>query len=376
MLPQLKKVVPYLKEFHVTPYLSVRPGPGLREAVELCLATSYFSDHEWKQEALSIGRTLLESLSKVKTQSNELLAQRFKFRELRYSMLRTAAPIFGGAQDLQIPEPNCAGANAWSANLVLLQAHDYMKLNLFESASHKLAQYSPVFGSTLERFQGAKVDAARGVICRYHGLFRKSHEILSKLETPNSTTLAHLFAVECELGEYDKVLAKTSAWLQLCPRPQSKAASRIRLAAINAELVGGLALMASGDPWPGWREVCSMYEDLWSCSQLSWFDRLATLIGIAMAQHVDGEISAVDNAWKEVYSACRECQLSGFTEKVVDWSLCELEMRQGQHIVEEASKRLKGLSDSVRREYIFTGLGTVWLTVLRRLVLKHGFEPE
>ncbi|KAI1361368.1 hypothetical protein F5Y08DRAFT_330897 [Xylaria arbuscula] len=376
MLPQTKHVIPYLKEFHVTPYLSVRPDPGLREAIELCLATSYFSDHEWKQKALSIGRDLLDTLIKVKTQPNEALAQRFKFRELRYSMLRTAASTFDGAQNLELPHPDTAAANAWSADLILLQAHDCMKFNLFESATRKLAQYSPVFRSDLERFQEARIDAARGVICRYRGLFRKSQDILSKIECPNSTTLVHLLVVECELGGYDRVLAKVSAWLRLSPRPDSKAALRIRLAAINAKLVGGLSLVASGDSWPGWREVCTMYEDLWACSRLSWFDRLAILIGIAMAQHVYGELSAASNAWKEVHSACKECHLSGYTEKVIDWSLCELEMRQGQQPIIEASQRLEGLSDGARREYIFTGLGTIWVTVLHCLVKKHGFEPE
>ncbi|KAI0965743.1 hypothetical protein F4678DRAFT_451567 [Xylaria arbuscula] len=357
ILPQLKHAITYLNELHVMPLLTVRSGPGLREAVELCMATSSFSDHKWKEEALSIGRDMLDIFRQVKSQPSEVLQQRFKTRQLRYAMLRTAATAFDGAQDLQFPHNDTPGANAWSADLILLQAHDYIKGNYFESASRKLSEYSPVFGSTLERFQETKVDAARGVVSRYQGLFHAARGVLSGIETPNSYTLAHLLAVDCELGEYDKASAEASAeasaWLQLCTRPRSKAAIRIRLASINAELMGGLELVASGEPWPRWKAVCAMYEDLRSYSELCWFDCLAVLLGIAMAQHAGGDLGAAENAWKEVYSGCIECQLTGYTGRVVDWSLCELGLRRGWPV--EASKRLGDLSDRTKREYILLG---------------------
>ncbi|TGJ84591.1 hypothetical protein E0Z10_g4172 [Xylaria hypoxylon] len=372
MLPQLRHVLPYLQEPEVVSLLGRGSGPGLQEAIELCMATSFFSDHKWKEEVMAVAAGLLQTLNQFVSQSNAVITCRLQIRQLRYAVLKAPAMIDSGIQHIQFPH-GTAWANAWSANLILLQVHDYIKRDYLESAHRQLSLYSPVFGSTLERLQGARIDATRGVVYRFQGRFQEAYDILSRVESPNSEVVAHLCAVMCELGECDKVSAITSHWLQLCSRPQSKAAIRVRLASINAELISGLQEIASGHPWPSWSSVHAMYEDLQSYGQLSWVDRMTILIGLAITHHVGGEIKAADRAWNEVRFAYVKLGLTGYTGRVIDWSFCELELRQGAEL-SSGLVRLEDLPKSTRREYLFTGLGTVWPTVLRRLLFNSGIS--
>ncbi|KAI0537002.1 hypothetical protein GGR58DRAFT_372242 [Xylaria digitata] len=369
MLPQLKCVLPYLQDLQVVSILGRVSGPGPREVMELCLASSFFSDHKWKEEVMALATNLLPIINQSTSQPNAAITYRLEIRQIRYAMLRNPGAIDSGDKYMEFPR-DTAWTNAWSANLILLQVYHFLKRNDFESAHYRLSLYSPVFGSTLESVQEARIDATRGVVYRFQGRFREAYDFLSKVESPNSEVLAHLSAVMCELGECDRVSAMTSHCLQLCSRPQSKATIRIRLASINALLISGLQQIVSGNPWPSWRDVCAMYEGLRSHGQLSWIDRMTILIGIAITQHIGGDIGAADRAWNEVRFAYVKLGLTGYIRRVVDWSFCELELRQeGNPYVLE---RLEELPDSTKREYLFTGLGTVWLAVLRQFLSNHG----
>ncbi|GAW20963.1 hypothetical protein ANO14919_104760 [Xylariales sp. No.14919] len=372
MLPLLRNILPYLREPQVVSFLGRVSGSGLQEAVELCMATSFFSDHKWKEEVMALATSLLQTIYQSGFQSSAVLMYRFQIRQLRYAMLRTPGVIDSEIVNIEFPR-GTANANGWSADLLLLRVHDCIKRNEFEAAHSQLSLYSSIFGSTLERTQGARIDAARGVVHRYQGQFRDAYDILSKVESPNSVILAHLCAVMCEMGEFDMVSAMTSPWLQHCSCPQSKAAMRIRLASINAELMGGLQHIVSGDPWPSWPRVHAMYEDLQSYGQLSWFERMTILIGIAITQHVGGQIRAAELAWNEVRLAYVKFGLVGYIGRVIDWSICELELRQGVQQI-NILERLADMQNSTWREYFFTGLGTVWPAIIRRLLLNYGIS--
>ncbi|KAF2972127.1 hypothetical protein GQX73_g1497 [Xylaria multiplex] len=373
LLPQLKCVLPYLQDPQVISFLGRVSGPGPREVIELCIASSFFSDHKWKEEVMALATNLLPTLNQLASQPSTALTYRLEIRHIRYAMLRNPGAIDSGDKYMEFPR-DTALTNAWSANLILLQVYHFLKRNDFESAHYRLSLYSPVFGSTLEHIQGARIDATRGVVYRFQGRFREAYDILSKVESPNSEVLAHLSAVMCELGECNRVSAMTSHWLQLYSRPQPKAVIRVRLASINAELISGLQQIVSGSSWPLWRDVCSMYEGLQSHDQLSWVDRMTILIGVAITQHIGGDIGAADRAWNEVRFAYAKLGLTGYIQKIVDWSFCELELRQEGYPYE--SGRLEGLPDSTKREYLFTGLGTAWPAVLLRFIFNHGVSLE
>ncbi|KAI8624268.1 hypothetical protein F5Y19DRAFT_320972 [Xylariaceae sp. FL1651] len=380
MLPQLKHIVTYLQEADVLSFLGQGPGPGLHETAELCIATSYFSDFEWRKKALYIADLAIQAYERARPNlwTNQVFRMRIAVRRAYHSLLQNAAASTKSEASQQHTTilRDTAWANAFSAELVLLRAYESIKNDDFGAALSELSNYGPTFGSTLERAQNGKIEVVRGVVYRLQGRFRESYEVLDSVPDPGGGVgvLTRLSAVMCELGQHDRAIAKIHGWLQLCVHPASRAAARARLSFADAHLIRGLRRVLSGRTWSdsSCQDVQAMYQDLRSNSQLRWCEHAAVLIGIAISKHMGGEIEAATCAWEAVRSYCKEVQLPpGHVESMVDLSICELELRKGRTAEPKPPTARKDFAGG-SQQYLFAGLGTVWLNTLDDWFVAHG----
>ncbi|RYC58379.1 hypothetical protein CHU98_g7838 [Xylaria longipes] len=380
MLPLLKCVISHLQEPQVLSVLRQGTGPGLHEAAELCIATSYFSDLCWRKKALSTAGLVIQAHDQIHphSQTSAVFRARLAVREECCSMSQDAAvPIRSGDGQLPTFLRDTPWANAFVADIALLRARRCIQHGNLASAHNELTSFQPIFGSLLENVQQKKIEAMRGSVFRFQGRFGEAYEILDPIYDPGQHSggvLAHLTAVMCELGQHEAVFAKVHGWLQLCPSPTSRAAARARLSEADAYLVGGLRGTLSGQPWlsTSWRKVHIAYRDLAASDQFQWLERIAILLGLAITEHVAGEPDGATRAWETVLSFCREIRLArGHTQIMVDFALAELQLRQGG---EATAALVQARAELVRvgRQFHFTGLGTTWSDVLSSWLVGHG----
>ncbi|KAI0550169.1 hypothetical protein F4679DRAFT_544205 [Xylaria curta] len=382
MLPLLACVLSYLQEPQVRSVLGQGAGPGLHEAAELCIATSYFSHLDWRKRALTTAGLVIQAHDQAHphSQTNAVFRARLAIREECCLLSQDAAlPARPGHSPIPTFLRDSPWANAFMADIALLRARQCIQRGDPASALHELASFAPSFDSEFEKVQQRKVDAMRGSVYRFQGRFLEAYEILDAIYDPvqySSGVLAHLTAVMCELGQHDAAIAKVSGWLQLCTSPQSRAAVRARLAEADAHLISGLRKMAARQQWPSLscQKVQAMYQDLCASDQLRWFERVAILIGIAITNHVAGEPDDAARAWEAVLSLCGEVRLDrGHIQIMVDLALIELQLRRGGEATEALSHARRELS-RVDRQHYFTGLGTAWSDVLSGWFESYGYS--
>ncbi|KAJ2988492.1 hypothetical protein NUW58_g3946 [Xylaria curta] len=314
MFPLLTHVILHLQESQVLSVLRQSTGPGLHEAAELCIAASYFSDLGWKETALSTANLVIQAHEQIQphSQVNVVFRARMALREAHCSLSRDATVPSISDDNRQFTFlRDTAWANAFVAEIALLRARQHILRSDFASALDALSSFRPLLrGSSFEMTQQKKVEAMRGAIYRFQGRFGEAYEILDALYDPGngSGALAHLNAVMCELGHQDAAITKVQRWLELCNSTGSRAAARARLSLADAHLIGGLRMVLRGQPWShsSWRGLQTKYRDLREVDQLEWFDHVAILIGIAITEHVIGELDNATYAWEAVRAFCHE----------------------------------------------------------------------
>lgn len=344
---------------------------GLHEAAELCIATSYFSDSDWKDNALHTADLLIQDHNRAypHSQADVVFRARLVLRKASYCMSQSAAVLGISENDQQLMFlRDTAWANAFAADVALIKARWHVQHGDHSSAHSELSSFKPLFSSAFEQAQQQKIEAMRGAVYRFEGRFREAHEVLSAIYHPSNSsgTLTHLSAVLCELGQQDTAKAKVHEWLQLCTSITSGAAVRARLSLADAYLMSGLRQLLSGQPGShsSCREAQSMYRDLRTTNRLAWFEHVAILIGIAITEHVVGKPDDAIHAWQAVWSFCDEVQLApGYTHLIVRLSLAELELRKGGE-ARTIMAQARHAFARAGQEYYFTGLGTTWPEVL------------
>ncbi|KAF2963308.1 hypothetical protein GQX73_g10266 [Xylaria multiplex] len=367
MLPLLMHVIPYFHEPQVLSVLmqSTAPGPGLHEAAELCIATSYFSHFDWKKKVLNAAGLIVQAYNDIypHSQTNVVFRVRLALREAHCSMSQNASILDDISSKLTFLR-DTAWANAFGADLALFAATQCIQRGDLLSAHYHLSSFTPTFGSSLERVQQTKIVAMRGLVYRFQGDFQKAYETLTSFDdlTTNSTKISsHLGAVMCELGQQDGAIAKSHRWLQLCASTTSKAAVHARLLLANASLIGGLREVLSRQPWSysSCQDIKAIYQDLSAVDGLDWFVRIAILIGIAITEHVIGNLDHATHAWDAVRSLCEEVRLGpGYTQMMVEFSLAVLKFQQGR------AARPTTPQKGIAQQFYFTGFGTIWPDVL------------
>ncbi|KAI1464778.1 uncharacterized protein F4812DRAFT_442013 [Daldinia caldariorum] len=150
------------------------------------------------------------------------------------------------------------------------------------------------------------------------------------------------------------------------------AGARIRLALTNAHLTGGIRQLLSGKAWHGCQKTQSMYQELETSGRLGWMDRISVSLGIAITEHVGKQPGSAIQKWQDVRNLSRQFQLPfGYTDVIVDLSICELEASLGR-LQEIEVMRARDALMNVRCQFYFTLLGPVWLGLLKQWLQPNG----
>ncbi|KAI1382605.1 uncharacterized protein F4822DRAFT_423431 [Hypoxylon trugodes] len=374
MLPNLSHVFSYLVEPQVMTYFVKGPGPSLYDAVEVCLASSHFSDLNWKEKAITTATGLVRFCEENNMNPSDiaLLKVRLHVRTLRLSLSKNAALPSHEIRLVAFPPPNDARINAFSADLALLKARASIRRNDLQLAEKELSCFRRLFSSTFEHAQEELVNITRAIVYRFQGRFLEAYGILSAVRMTSSNVLVHLGAAMCEMGEPDKAVVRLEGWLMLSKRPASRAEVRVRVALANAYLLKGLREVMSGQTWSSRQEVQAMYQELESNNRLLWVDRIAVSIGIAITEHLSGQLEPAMRNWQGVRDLSRDLGLPfGYTDVVVDFSICELKFRYGRTELSDVI-RARDLLASTGRQYHFTALGSIWPDLLEKWLPQYG----
>ncbi|KAI0190550.1 hypothetical protein F4808DRAFT_401972 [Astrocystis sublimbata] len=379
MLPLLSHILSHLQEPDVLSVLGQSAGPGLHEAAELCIATSYFSDRDWRDRALATAGHIIQAHEQAHphSQINAVFRARLATREACCALSRNLAVPAREGDRLPTFLRDTPWANAFVADIALLQACRCVQLSDLESAHQALATFEPCSNSKLESIQLKRVNTMQGAIYRFQGRFEEAYQILEPIYDPIQQSvgvLAHLSAVMCELGQHEAALVKIHGWLQLCTSPTPRAAARARLSEADAHLSSGLQNLVAGRSWSvsSCREIQAMYLALRASDHLSWFEHITVLIGLAVTEHIVGEPSDASRAWELVQSCCAHTYLTrGYTHVMVGFSLAELQLRRGMEATAALAKARQELN-TVDRQFQFTGLGTTWSDILSNWLASYG----
>ncbi|KAI1207657.1 uncharacterized protein F4807DRAFT_434056 [Annulohypoxylon truncatum] len=369
MLPNLSHVMSYFVEPQILTYLVKGPGPGLYDAVEVCLASSHFNDLRWKENAITTATGLVRACEENNMDPSDiaLLKARLHVRTLRLSLSQSAALPSEEIGSVTFPSPADARINAFSADLVMLKARASIRYNNLALAQKELSCFRSLFLSTFEHAQEESVKITRAIVYRFQGQFPDAYEILSSVRMTGSEVLVHLGATACEMGEPDKAVTRLEGWLMLSKLPTSKAGVRIRVALANAYLMKGLREVLSGQAWSNRQEVQTMYRELEPNNHLIWVDRIAVSIGMAITEHWSGQYEPAIRNWQGVRDLTRKLELPlGYTDVIVDFSICELNFRFGRAGLSDVIKARESLA-SIGRQYYFTALGSIWPDLLEKL---------
>ncbi|KAI5920141.1 hypothetical protein F4810DRAFT_450108 [Camillea tinctor] len=375
MLSQLSHVFSYLVEPQVLARFIQGSSLILYGAIEVCLASSHFSNNEWKMEAITMADRLVQAYERNNNGDRSdiaLLKARLHVRRIRMSFSQHAASLSKEIPLIHFPPIEDARSNAFSAELALVKALECIRRDELSSAHAMLSQFTPLFASTFEEAQNGIIESMHGIVYRFQGRFREAYDILSVVRNPSSRTLAHLAAVMCGLGENGRAITRLEGWLQLCMQLDTRASDRIRLALTNAHLVEGIRQLLSGKAWYGYQEIQSMYQELEAGGRLGWIDRISVALGIAITEHVGKQPELAIHKWQDVRNLTRQFQLPlGYTDEIVDLSICELELSRGR-LQELEVIRARNALTSMRCQFYFTVLGPVWLDFLKQWLQPHG----
>lgn len=336
---------------------------------------------------LEAATRLIEAAGLQDPQALALLSARLHTRKLCLFHLASAASLPPGDAGSSPYPLTDARSIAYSADLVLWKARNYTRQQDLDSASRELSSFttSSNLASTLGKAQTVKLDLAHGVILHFKGQFAEAYEVFLQLPATNSKVLSHLSAVMCEMGHCDKAITKLEGWLQISTRPHSKAGRRIKLALANAWLLkilfSSLTSQAQDD-----RAMCFMwletahklYSELQGCKELDWLETVSTSMGYAIVKHVWLQIEPAIDAWRHVRNVSRECGLPvGYTDMISTYSLGDLECRRGRLAEADVyAHQAKEIFSFTRKQYHFTGLGTVWLDILMQWFTASGREAH
>ncbi|KAI1490335.1 hypothetical protein F5X96DRAFT_636728 [Biscogniauxia mediterranea] len=374
MLPHLSHVFSYLVEPQVLALFIQGPDPILYGAIEVCLASSYFGDDEWKSKAIAMAERLVQAYAGNNGDPSDiaLFNARLRMRRIRFCFSQSAGSMSEELALIDFPSIKDARSNAFSADLAVLKALECIRRDDLPSAHAALSQFTPLFASTFEKSQKEVIEPIYGMVYRFQGRFHEAYDVLSTVRSPSSKTLAHLAAVMCELGEESRAIPRLEAWLRLYAQPDTRAGARIRLALTNAHLTGGIRQLLSGKAWHGCQETQSMYQELETSGRLGWMDRISVALGIAITEHVGKQPGSAIQKWQDVRNLTRQFQLPfGYTDVIVDLSICELEASLGR-LQEIEVMRARDALMNVRCQFYFTLLGPVWLGLLKQWLQPNG----
>lgn len=362
---------------------SIRLKGELYLAAEAVLSASYFGELRWKRAALALLDRFLEGDSSLASSEHALLQARTNMRRVQILHLSTPRPIFGVEAMVQYPSLDNPRAKAYAIDLALIQCRDLIRQNKLDLAQQVIQHYldpDPSL-STLETLKYDDLRLMHGIVCRFEGRFSDAWDILSPFPQSDSRTLSYASAIMCELGEQEGAIEKLHGWLQLSTSLPPAAKRRVELSLANAYLMKAMRGYMRGNQEEETSYSLTMAHDIFtrldSTQSLPWFEQMSVRIGKAIVLQLRNSQDEAMQAWQSVRYLILEFELApAYLDMITAYATSELEMRRGEATTSEILwRRAKSLFRETGRQYYFTGLGSVWPSIIDSWVLRRGGDP-
>ncbi|KAI0543807.1 hypothetical protein F4679DRAFT_567312 [Xylaria curta] len=359
---------------------AIRLKGDIYVAAEALLSASYFGELRWKQTALDLVGRILEDSSGLTPSEHALLRARASMRRAQITHLATPQPLFQVETIIQDPIASGPRANAYMIEMASIRCRAFIRQNKLDLAQQAI-QYQPDPDQSLSTLEALKYDKLRfmqAIVYRFAGQFVDAWEILLCFPQSNSRTLSYASATMCELGEHERAIEKLRGWLQLNSTLSLAAKRRVELSLANAYIVKAMQMYKRGD-WdedisPSLITAQEIY-DLIDSDQLPWFDRISIRVGKAIVLHLKDSQEEAIQAWHSVRYLIREYELApAYLDMIATYATSELELRRGEGTAFEILlQRAKSLFHETGRQYYFTGLGSLWPSIIvTRISHNHG----
>lgn len=214
-------------------------------------------------------------------------------------------------------------------------------------------------------------------VLRCQGRFQEAYEILGNFMPRDSRMESQFGRVLCELGRCDEAIQELSTILARSWSPNI----RIKLALANAYLVKCMQASLKGQrDWRTLQKSREAYKDLRTYTfPVTYFgkvDRLSVLIGLAIIEHLDGNVDSALRAWQVVSAASQDFLLTGYTDIIFAYSTGELQMRRGDTAQSDLLQNYaRTLFSRTGRQHHFVGLGSYWPDILDSWYVARGRQP-
>ena len=392
LLPLLKHVLPFLKEFDVQKALPAA------YVIEVCLSASYYSTLDWKNSIIATAENI---------RTRFLVGAQLQERvELRKRILSRMSSCKWGSEVERLEFPRVdQRSNGYYGEFVLFNANIFFGRQQLQAALHELDGYTPWQPgnvSTLELIQICEMGVLRGKIHHFSGHFIEARRYLEHAQharrpeaTIMSKAIAHLTAVCCELGETKLGIKYASAQLDDLMTYQSQEsgnAKRLRLALAYAYLMQGMWAIFTQPTASGYtslrrdireglntarelfQALAQIYKNVSSLSRAGKTNRFSALLGLALIAHIKSDMHEARGCYNIALDAASHCQWdAGYAEAIIYWSKSVVVHSLGE--LEEARK-LNELAGKLYqcRSYFFTGFGTLWPEIVGTWVAQQGRE--
>ncbi|KAI1119949.1 hypothetical protein F5Y10DRAFT_259330 [Nemania abortiva] len=385
---QIEIILPLLQHLFQQPIdenvlSAIRLKGDIYVAAEALLSASYFGELRWKQTALDLVGRFLEDSSGLTPSEHALLRARAGMRRAQITHLVTPRPLFQVETIIQYPIANDPRANAYAIEIALIRCRDFMRQNKLDLAQQAI-QYQPGPGqslSTLEALKYEKLRFMQAIVYRFAGQFADAREILLHFPQSDPRTLSYASATMCELGEHERAIEKLHGWLQLSSTLFPAAKRRVELSLANAYIMKAMQAYKRGNREEGiftsLITAQEIYNRIGSDQLLPWFDRMSIRVGKAIVLHLKDSQEEAIQAWHSVRYLIREYELApAYLDMIAAYATGELELRRGEATASDILlRRANLLFRETGRQYYFTGLGSLWPSIVDDWVLKHGGEP-
>ncbi|RYP31953.1 hypothetical protein DL767_005494 [Monosporascus sp. MG133] len=156
-----------------------------------------------------------------------------------------------------------------------------------------------------------------------------------------------------------------------------------RLALANAYLMKCMQVFQGQGQGLDWRSLQAsrdIYQDLrahpFPATYFGKIDHLSVLMGLAIADHLNGQVDNALRAWQAALAASQALLLTGYTDMIQAYSTSELQIRRGAGTQADVlGNYAKALFARTGRQYHFTGIGSFWPDILNIWYAASGRQP-
>ncbi|KAI1382599.1 uncharacterized protein F4822DRAFT_423434 [Hypoxylon trugodes] len=377
-MPQLESVFSYL---NITPLDSlVVDRLCLAQFTEVCLSASHFGGKSWKYRTISIATQAVGAIRDLSA-DNAVLAATIDARKSFLALLYQERTM-QQTSHIALPAVDHR-THAFLADVAILKARECVGLHTLASALEHLESFTPLWegsASTLGSVQDREVTLMRARILRFSGRFQEAYAILEALPQDNRT-LSLVGTVLSEMGKCDEAILMLAA--RATEQAHVRGISQVQVTLANAYLMQCMQTYVRGGPldWRSLQTTRKMFQELSGSlvlptSYFSKMNHLSVLLGLAMVNHLEGQMDSALGAWQEALAVSQRYLPQGYTDMVICYSTSELEVRRGATVRSDIlESQAREFFVRTGRQYHFTGLGTIWPDIIGRSLMARGRVP-